>query len=136
MNHRHMWMRGLALACFGTIALSAGAQSQMGTTTQQPPQSSSGMDPMGNGSLDGRTKPGATMTPGNTGARPEANATDRGSSRLYSDYKTAWDSCRALPLQQQNNCLASVTRQYSTLAPKCEHLTGPAFDNCIKATTD
>jgi len=123
----------VAVACFGTLALSAGAQSQMGTTTQQPPQSSSGMDPMGNGSLDGKTKPGPTMTPGSMGATPSTDASD---SRLYSDYKTAWQSCTTLPPGQQSSCIASVTKQYSTLAPRCENLTGPAFDNCIKSTRD
>jgi len=133
---RKMWTRGLAIACLGTLALTAGAQSQMGTTTQQPPQSSSGLDPMGNGSLDGRTKPGPTMSPNTMGTTQNPNATDHASSRLYSDYKTAWQSCAAMPVAQQNSCLAEVTKRYSTLAPRCQNLTGPAFDNCIKATTE
>jgi hypothetical protein len=127
---KQILINAVAIACFGTLAISAGAQSQMGTTTQQPPQSSSGMDPMGNGSLDGATKPGSAMGAGN--AMQNGNTANNGSSQLYTDYKREWQRCAGLPIGQQSSCLETVTKQYSVLAPRCQKFSGSAFDNCIR----
>jgi hypothetical protein len=131
---KQILINAIAIACFGTLAMSAGAQSQMGTTTQQPPQSSSGMDPMGNGSLDGAAKPRSTMGAGNAmgNTMQNGNAANNGSSQLYTDYKREWQRCAGLPIGQQNSCLEMVTKQYSVLAPRCQKFSGSAFDNCIR----
>jgi hypothetical protein len=131
---RQQLMRGLIIASFGALAMTAGAQSQ----TQ-------GDNPRGN-STPGNTPPNATQPGGTTSGMGTMNngttsngtmgngsmMQDKGKSQMYSDYKAARRSCDGMAAGQQEKCNNAANKKYSGIDPKCQKVSGSALDECIR----
>jgi hypothetical protein len=128
---RQQLMRGLIIASFGALAVTAGAQ------TQQP----QGDNPRAN-STPGTTAPtspgGTTSGMGTTNNGTMGSGTsngmmrDKGSSQMYNDYRTARHACDNVPMAQQESCNNAANKKYSSVDSKCQKLSGSALDDCIR----
>jgi hypothetical protein len=47
-------------------------------------------------------------------------------------YKSARAACDTQPMDSREKCWNTLNTRYSSLAPKCQKLSGAALDDCLK----
>jgi hypothetical protein len=131
MNRQQLLMRGLVIASFSALAMSAGAQTQ--TQGDNPRANSTPgntpLNPQTSGSTSGTGSMNGTGTM-NNGAMN--GSMDKSGSKLYNDYRSARASCASMPAAQQASCTDAANKKFSAVDAKCQKLDGPALADCLK----
>ena len=154
MNSRQI-MRGLMIASFSALALSAGAQTQTqgdnprgnstpGNTPMTPQTSGA---PSGTGSANGTgtinggttydstmnkgNMNGATMNNGSGNAMTNGMTKDNSGTKLYNDYRAARKACDGMAPTQRAQCTDAANKKFSAIDAKCQKLDGLSLQECL-----
>jgi hypothetical protein len=125
MNQR--LLRALLIASFGAIAASAAAQTAPPAQNDTPRNA-----PVGNAvppPVTGAPYGGETMAPDNPPSI--APALDSGLPTNVQVYKAARDACDQQPASLRDQCENDVNARYSSVASKCQKLSGSALNDCL-----
>ena len=133
-------MRGLIIASFGALAMTAGAQTQQPQGDNPRANSTPGTTPptaaqpggMTNGTPNNGTGTMNRGTTTGTGTMSNGMMRDKGQSQMYDDYKAARRACDGMPMAQQESCNNAANKKYSSIDPKCQKVSGAALDDCIR----
>jgi hypothetical protein len=107
---RQKILPALLIVSFGAVATTAVAQ-----TAVRPATGS------GTGELSAPSDPSVT-TP-----------MDASVPKDMRGYKGARAACDKQPIDSREKCWTTLNSRYSSLAPKCQKLSGSALDDCLKA---
>jgi hypothetical protein len=129
---RQRILNALLIASFGAMAATGAAQ----TPTTTPAQNNTPRNaPVGDtaappaGGTMGSTS-GGTMAPSDSTIKAPGTAMDSTAPTSMSGYRAARAACDKQPLKDQ--CRTELNQRFSSVAPKCQKLSGNALDDCLK----
>lgn len=155
MNSKQL-MRGLAIASFSALAMTAGAQTQTQGdnpranstpgNTPMTPQSSGAPSGTGSsngtGTINGGTTYDGTMNKGNMNGGAMNNGTtgnamsngmmkDKSGTKLYNDYRAARKACDGMSATQKAQCTDAANKKFSAVDAKCQKMDGLSLQECL-----
>jgi len=119
----------LLIASFGAISATASAQ------TTPVPNNTPRNAPVGTAAAPAVGAPAAPSTAGSTGTTMPAGTMAPMDNSVPTDmtgYKSARTACDSQAADMKAKCLNSVNTRFSSVAPKCQKLSGSGLDDCLK----
>ena len=122
---RQRILNTLLIATFGAMAATAAAQTAapaQNNTPRNAPVGNTAAPPTGGTS-------GGLMAPSDSTMNTPMDSSVPKDMR---GYKSARAACDKQPMDSREKCWNSLNTGYSSLAPKCQKLSGSALDDCLK----
>ena len=137
MKRTHLF-RGMMVASFVSLSMSAYAQTPTPPQSQQAPGTpgSTMTQPMQGGMQApapmGTTPSAGAMsnTPQNSGTTNSAMQTND-KMQMSKAYVAARKLCESMPAAQMGACAADANKKYSSVDPKCRSISGMALNDCL-----
>ena len=128
---RQRILNALLIASFGAMAATGAAQTPTAPAQDNTPKTA----PAGNTAAPptaGTTGSsyGGTTAPSDSTIKAPGTAMDSSAPTSMSGYKSARAACDKQPLKDQ--CRTELNQRFSSVAPKCQKLSGNALDDCLK----
>jgi hypothetical protein len=124
---RQRILNTLIIASFGAMAATAGAQYTAPAQNNTPRNA-----PVGNTAAPPTTGTnGGTMAPSDSTMQAPGTM-DNSVPTDMRGYKSARAACDGQPVSSRDNCRTALNKRYSSVAPKCQKLSGSALDDCLK----
>ena len=125
---RQKLLNTLLIASFGAMATVATAQTPTPAQNNTPRNA-----PVGDAVAPSAAGSAGTMAPGNAGMGTMGNgAMDTSVPTSMNGYKNARAACDTGAMDMREKCRTTLNTRYSSVAPKCQKLSGSALDDCLK----